>query len=75
MSHHNKLHDEVGDLARKSFTPTHVRKNRLVHTGHYMQSVNSHVAGQMIGSYPILNNKNNYMDDSVYNGDFLIQDL
>ena len=32
MAHHNELYDGVSDLARKDFTPTHVRDNPKIYT-------------------------------------------
>ena len=43
MTCHNNLCDRVIDLSIKSFTPSHVRDDSLIHPGCAVREVNSHL--------------------------------
>ena len=42
MTRNNELRDGVSDLSVKSFTPSHVCNNPLIHSGHTMREVKDH---------------------------------
>ena len=45
MEHQNELRDGVSDLARKEFTPMHMRDDNLIFADHAVQSTESHPDG------------------------------
>ena len=64
INHTNELHDGVSNLARNTFTSSHVRNAPLTHICRAIQSVKFHPTGHMIGSAPILKKPPKYTYES-----------
>ena len=71
-THHNKLRDRVADLAGKAFTPSHVRNDPLIYSGHAVKRTKATPAGgsrnnDQAGAPPT--------EVTKQKGDFLIRDI
>ena len=70
---HNEIRDGVADLARKAFTPAHVRDDPLIYSGRAMSRTKSNLAGSKLTTPPDATTA--APEVTEHKGDLLIRDL